>query len=141
MMEVRQERTGWRDEGISRRHRLWGYDCPALDIDFLMIEYDRAKAVALVEYKREGAGEPKLSHPTLRALKDLADRAGLPAFVCYYAGDFDWWFPIPLNYRARLICPGWDYLKEHEWAEVLYRCRGRQLPLEVIRSIAEASCN
>ena len=23
-MEVRKERTGWRDEEISRRHRLWG---------------------------------------------------------------------------------------------------------------------
>lgn len=31
-----QERTGWRDEEISARHRIWGVNCPAVDLDFLM---------------------------------------------------------------------------------------------------------
>jgi hypothetical protein len=38
----------WRDEAISQRHRLWGFNCPAVDIDFLMIEYDQGKPAACV---------------------------------------------------------------------------------------------
>ena len=37
MAEVRPERTGWRDEKLSQRHRMWGWDCPAVDIDFLLL--------------------------------------------------------------------------------------------------------
>ena len=50
-----KERTGWRDQALSERHRAWGWDCPALDMDFVMIEYDNGKATALVEYKHEQA--------------------------------------------------------------------------------------
>ena len=35
---VPRERTGWRDEEISRRHRLYGVSCPMIDIDFLVSE-------------------------------------------------------------------------------------------------------
>ncbi len=35
---VRQERTGWRDEKISQRHREWGYNCPAVDLDFEVVD-------------------------------------------------------------------------------------------------------
>jgi len=125
---VREERTGWRDEQISRRHRAWGFDCPALDIDFLMLEYDRGKAVALVEYKHEDAAPIRTGHPSVQALVDLADRAGLPAFVVRYAGDFSWWYPIPLNELARGIMPGGEHISERQWVEILYRCRGRELP-------------
>ena len=68
-MEVRQERTGWRDEALSKRHRDWGWDCPAIDIDFLMIEYDKGKSVALVEYGgKTNATNAKenYSHPSLQ---------------------------------------------------------------------------
>ena len=79
MRLVAQERSGWRDEGISLRHRKWGWDCPAVDIDFLLIEYDHGKAIALVEYKNEHAprqrGATSASH---RAIADLASKAGLP---------------------------------------------------------------
>jgi len=50
MREVRPERTGWRDLELSKRHRQWGWDCPGIDLDFLFLEYDRGKAVAIVEY-------------------------------------------------------------------------------------------
>ena len=55
MPEVRAERTGWRDEELSQEHRKWGFDCPTVDIDFLMLEYDTGRASALVEYKNEHA--------------------------------------------------------------------------------------
>jgi len=130
MKTVKKEQTAWRDERISLRHRQWGYDCPALDIDFLMLEYDRGRAVAVVEYKHEDAQIVRLGHPSIRAITDLADRAGVPAFVVRYADDFSWFYPTPLNDRARGICAGGQRLTEHQWVVVLYRCRGRPMPSE-----------
>ena len=130
MREVRQERTGWRDERISKRHKEWGWDCPAVDLDFLMIEYDGGKAKALVEYKHEDAQVVRLGHPSVRALVDLAERACLPAFIVRYADDFTWWYPTPLNKRACVLFPEARAITEAEWVELLYQCRGRTLPLE-----------
>ena len=55
VMEVKKERSGWRDEGISRRHRLWGVSCSATDIDFLLVEYIYNTPKAIIEYKNEHA--------------------------------------------------------------------------------------
>lgn len=129
-MRVSEERTGWRDGRISDRHRQWGYDCPALDIDFLMLEYDAGKAVALVEYKHEDAPEVRRSHPSIQAVIDLADRAGLPAFVVRYADNFASWYVIPLNDHARAVFATEGSLTEAEWVALLYRCRGRSLPAD-----------
>lgn len=128
MTEVSQERTGWRDQRISRRHRQWGYDCPALDIDFLMLEYDNGKAVALAEYKHEDAPIVRTGHPSMRAITDLADRANLPAFVVRYSDDFSRWYVSPLNGPARQLCPQAQELTELEYVRLMYRCRGRDLP-------------
>jgi len=128
MMQVREERTGWRDERISARHRQWGYDCPALDLDFLMLEYDVGKAVALVEYKHEDAAPVHTGHPSLRALVDLADRAALPVFVVRYADDFSRWYVSPLNNHARAIHGEPSSLTEEQWVDLLYRCRGKSMP-------------
>lgn len=130
MTMVRQERTGWRDERISARHRQWGYDCPALDIDLLMLEFDTGKAAALVEYKHEDAQIVRTGHPSIQAIQDLADRAGVPAFVVRYSDDFVRWYAIPLNAHARQLLPEPRPLSEPEWVELLYRCRGRELPPE-----------
>lgn len=45
------ERSGWRDMELSGRHRIWGFNCPAVDLDFLMVEYNLGIAIAVVEYK------------------------------------------------------------------------------------------
>jgi hypothetical protein len=65
-----EERTGWRDEELSLRHRLyWGRDCPAVDVDFMLsdapemfddnfrlVEYYHSKPKALIEYKHWNPG-------------------------------------------------------------------------------------
>ena len=127
---VSQERTGWRDQHISQEHRQWGYDCPALDIDFLMLEYDSGKAIALVEFKHEHAEPLNASHPSIRAIRDLAVRADIPAFVCRYADDMSWWYPTPLNEQAKAFLPEARHLSKRDWVELLYRLRGRKLPSE-----------
>lgn len=98
MREVRKERTGWRDQNLSERHRIWGWDCPAVDLDFLFLEYDRGKAVAIVEYKHERAAIQHSIHPTYQAMKDLSDRANVPLIGCRYANDFSWFRATPLNH-------------------------------------------
>lgn len=101
---VRQERTGWRCQKISERHRVWGYNCPAVDLDFVVAEYNYGKPVALVEYKEQTAREPKLTHPTYKALSALADgyEAGpLPFIVAFYNPECWCFRVIPVNARAR----------------------------------------
>lgn len=100
---VRQERSGWRCEEISQRHRQWGYNCPAVDLDFVVAEYNHGKPVALVEYKDKRAMPPNLDHATYHALTALADGyvgGPIPFFVATYCSD-DWWFLVkPVNAAA-----------------------------------------
>ena len=125
---VAPERTGWRDLALSERHRLWGVRCPALDVDFLLLEYKYGRVVALVEYKHESAADVNLAHPTMRALIDMGDRADLPVFLVRYAGDFSLWQVQPLNAHARRWLPEDLAMSEREWVELLHRIRGYALP-------------
>jgi hypothetical protein len=125
---VREERSRWRDLALCDRHRQWGWNCPAVDVDLLFLEYDSGKSVALVEYKHELAAPAKLGHPSYQALIDLGNRAGLPTYVVRYADDFSWWKAQPLNDHAKRWLSGSAVLTEAQWVELLYRMRGRALP-------------
>jgi hypothetical protein len=138
MQQVTPERTGWRDMNLSERHRLWGWDCPAVDLDFLFLEYDRGKAVALVEYKHERAKPQMPIHPTYQAMKDLADRAGVPFFACRYKGDFSEFLVVPLNENARKILPLRTPMSEAGWVSFLYMVRGREVPTSIVDSLMTA---
>lgn len=135
MQEVKQERTFWRDEGLSQRHRRWGWDCPAVDIDFLMLEFDSGKASALVEYKNEHAKTQYASHPTYQAMINLGDRAGIPVIACRYSDDFSKWRVVPLNAKAREFIPERTELDESGWVSLLYKIRGREVSNEVLESM------
>lgn len=123
---VRQERTHWRDQEISLRHREWGFNCPAVDLDFLVAEYNIGKPVALVEYKHFNAQAPNLLHPTYRALTDLADgyrNKPLPFLVAFYWPEI-WAFRIlPVNDVARGSFAETEELSEFEFVRRLYRLR------------------
>lgn len=112
----------------SYRHRLWGYHVPAMDIDFLMIEYDRAKVVALVDYKHEAAAAVDFKSHNWRAIIDLGDRAGVPVFCVYYAGDFSWWSVSAANVLAGDWVSGEVRLTEAEYIRLMYRIRRRIVP-------------
>ena len=135
MASVKGERSGWRDLKLSERHRHWGWDCPAVDLDFLFLEYDRGKAVAIIEYKHERAAPQYASHPTYQAMIDLGDRAGIPVLACRYADDFTTWKAIPLNSAARQILPERTEMSEAEWVSFLYRLRGYDCPDTVINGL------
>lgn len=120
-----EERTGWRDEALSNRHRTWGKGCAAVDIDFLMLEYNYAAPAALVEYKNEFAAVQSSKHFTYQALAELANRARIPFFACRYASDFSWWKVTPLNPNAKEHIPETTVMTESQWVELLYKTRGK----------------
>lgn len=132
---VKSERTGWRDLGLSERHRHWGWDCPAVDLDFLFLEYDRGKAVAIVEYKHERAVIARASHPTYQAIIDLGNRASVPVFGVRYAADYSWYRVTPLNEQARKWATEAQQMTEPQWVTFLYRLRGYDVPQSVLDNL------
>ena len=133
IQQVREERSGWRCEDISRRHREWGYNCPAVDLDFVVAEYNHGKPVALVEYKHKSARPPDVGHPTYAALVALADGyvgGAIPCMIVTYCPE-NWWFEVlPLNERAREhyqhVSQG-ERLTEQRFVTSLYLLRKRSL--------------
>jgi hypothetical protein len=139
---VKPERTGERDMSLSERHRLYGVDCPAVDIDLLLIEYDTATPVALIEYKNEHAYSGHTSWSTWHALETLANNALLPLFQVIYSSDFSRWQVRPMNYIARYRIPQPVEMNEPDFVRFLYSIRGREVPLEVLENLrkAEGGC-
>lgn len=128
MPEVRPERSGWRDLALSQRHRRWGWDCPAVDLDFLFLEYDRGLPVAIIEYKHERAPLQWPQHPTYLAIRELGTRAQVPVFGVRYADDFSWWRVSPLNALAKEWIETQAEMTERAYVAFLYQIRGRQVP-------------
>lgn len=126
------------------RHGAWGFNCPAVDLDFLVAEYNHGKPVALVEYKERRARPPVLSHPTYQALRDLADNYGprpLPFFIATYCSE-DWWFRVtPIN------DPAWAHYRhcadqpitEQRFVRSLHLLRKATLSMEDEAAIAQLS--
>ena len=128
MNNWRTERTGWRDEKLSERHGFWGFNCPAVDLDFLMLEYNHGKPCALIEYKERHCRAVNTDHASYRALKDFADgymHRPLPCFVAMYDRE-KWWFTVtPLNDAARdhyAHCIG-EHLTEQRFVRSLHLLR------------------
>lgn len=125
------ERSNWRDMGLSQRHRDWGFNCPAVDLDFLMVEYNNGLPAAIVEYKNHRALVPSLTnlHPTYRALQALANAARLPFCLSFYWPDV-WAFRVyPINDLAKAHFRGpYENLTERQYVTRLYQIR--QLVIE-----------
>lgn len=134
------ERTGWRDQEISARHRQWGMNCPAADLDFLMVEYNHGLPVALVEYKHHKVKFPiDLRHATYRAIRVLADGAGLPFLLAFYWPETWAFYVVPVNDIARERIPSnRQRLSEQEFVRGLYRLRKLAIETRVIASLSAA---
>jgi len=141
------ERSGWRDEEISRRHRLWGGDCPAVDIDFPLAEFHLGLPVALIEYKHFRAKVPDLRHATYRALRALADKYNngndanynegpLPFLVVFYRPDVWAYRVIPVNDAARLyFADPYEVVTELEYVKRIYDMRSLVLSKGLMRRL------
>jgi len=142
-----------RDAWLSGRHRLWGRDVPAMDLDFVLAEYDRCVPVALVDYKHENA-VINLESANTRTLTALGDMAGIPAFIVRYghsnqdgwwgdvaADSVPWFQVIPLNvYAHGQDMPSNDNntkLSELVYVSWLYDMRGRKIPQDIVNIITK----
>lgn len=134
---MKPERTGWRDTTLSGRHRtLWGWDCPMVDLDWWVIEYESGRVTLIVDYKSWGANWPPVEDANATALGGLRDDQGKPVplmFVRYHRDP--WMFVVRAgNAVARQWFPdfteGW-VMTERTYVRWLYRARGREMPLKV----------
>ena len=131
VMPVREERTGWRDQRISARHREWGCACAAVDLDFLVVEYNFGKPVALVEYKNHRAEMPNLNHYNYRALTELADCTEIPLLLVFYWPNI-WAFQVfPVNEYAKNRFKWGERFNEIEFVKMLYNLRDRVLKIVI----------
>jgi hypothetical protein len=141
-MEVKQWQSSDADANpLGLRHRLYGVDLPAVDIDFLLCEYNRNRAVALIEYKHCSAGEDRmhwdgrdvprvLTKSAIVTLRNLAERARLPLLVAFYDPD-SWRYDIYELFDGRGFSLKNECLTELEFVRFLYKLRGMKMPEEL----------
>jgi len=124
--ETRKERTNWRDQELSNRHRQWGFNCPAIDIDFLMVEYNSGSPVALIDYKRYTGTINNVNPKSFNAITVIANNSYIPFFVVYY-WDKIWAFRVePVNDIAKKAIERESNktdFSEREFVTFLYRLR------------------
>lgn len=126
---IPDERTFERDMKLLLRHRQWGFNIPAVDIDFL--EYDNRKSIALVEYKRApdlARCNANPANANLQALVDLGNRASIPVFCTFYNPNLKWYRIFPLNETAKKKAPPDGIVSEHKYVGFLYWLKGREIP-------------
>lgn len=126
------------DRQLSDRHlRWWGDNCPAVDLDFLMCEFNHAVPVAIVDYKYWAADPEKTNERTYETLGGFYNKHGdqLPFIVARYWPD-TWAFKVlPVNSAAQgwfldrfdtshSAGGDWLALTEREYVEALYVLRG-----------------
>lgn len=130
--DVTQERSGVRHLELSQRHREWGVDCPATDIDCL-VEIARGVPVAIIEYKRDTA-DLEQSIQSWRSLWILADKARIAFFLAVWsrsAGEYSFRIERANNRGVELIREhrGIDRqdeaMSEREYVRFLYLIRDR----------------
>ena len=119
---------------LSERHRLWGYNVPCLDLDFLLTEYSACQPVGLCDYKfAESIVRQVPETAGIRTLRNLASRANLPAWIAFYRPE-SWTIQVwCLNDQARAIF-GQDWFNpfdEVDYVEKLHDLRGLEMPDEV----------
>lgn len=157
MSYIRRERTFWRDAALSFRHGLWGYNCPATDLDFVLIENDTGKVVALIEYKHHYAifnsiiiniikklqqTDFEITSEDLKygssyiAISRLGTEADKPVFIVKYHKDFDKFLIIPFNNIGSIFLRDFKNTKqklitEKEYVTFLYKLRNRSVDKDV----------
>lgn len=135
----RDEGKQWSSEKISRRHREYGFNVPAFDIDFLLVEMHGGRPAALCEYKfMSQCGKIDIASPTFSALSILANAAAVPLLLTFYDYRPYWWFVVhPLNRHAYKLLGRIQPLlmSERAYVELLYRARGIVCPHQLLNTL------
>jgi len=134
--QVVKERSGWRDEWISNRHREFGWNCPFVDVDFMGFEFDNFQTVAIVEYKHYQANV-KLESAQMKTLRNTADKLEVPFLVVVYYPEFCCYYVIAMNQIARNLphCDKAQFWHEQNYVTLLYHIRGKKVPQDVMSKL------
>lgn len=123
MRPAKEEKSGFRSAALSQWHRDLGYDFPATDLDFPLLEYHHSEPCALIEYKPLGGQKLPKSHPTLVALGKFATRAGVPFFLVRFSHDFEIWQVTPMNALAEEVVERRTLMSETVFKKLLSSLR------------------
>lgn len=116
---VKKERSLWRDRDLSVRHRSWGRELYATDLDFVEAGLN-AKPLAIIEAKYTDRW--CWNDYSIRIQRNLADKAKLPFFVIRRFDNYD--FDVhPGNSFAREYVKTAVRMTEKQFIELQYRLR------------------
>lgn len=142
-MTVRERRGYYHDDWLRDRHRLWGFDCPATDIDFIAIEFNNEAPTALVDYKEDHHTQNlNDSRSGRNAIKALANNSKIPFYVVRYVEHGNTYRVLSQNEYGykRLLEHGniaGKTLTEVEYVSFLYWLRGMTVPDSVVEAIVD----
>lgn len=125
------------DADVMARHRQWGVNVPAVDVDGVLVEYDMGVPCALIELKHEQAKPVRVSDPNIVALTTLASARSyeIPMYVTRFRRD-PWEFSVsPFNPSAERFLQGSRRFDERGYVHFLHAVRGRQASDEMLRRI------
>ncbi len=127
---VRKERTNWRDPYLDELHNNYNYDIPCENVEFLMVEYDLARPVAIVDYRYNGNNNPA-SEP-VRIMCDSRDEPIPYIIVNYYIDDsINVIASIDVhcvNDVAMIKIGDRNNISENDFVELLYSIREERVP-------------
>lgn len=133
------ERTGWRDTDLSNRHRLWGKNVPATDIDF--VEYDNSAPKSIFEWKHEGSQFLR-DDTTTTVKRIIADKCGIPFFMVVRDSMMTCFYVHAKNIFARNFLENYGIKEsiykiegEDNFVCFLYNTRGREAPDAILSYI------
>jgi hypothetical protein len=116
-------------------------NCPAVDLDFVLLEFNHGAPVAVVDYKHCAKVNPldDLNEWAIAAMAALYNERGehLPFFVARYWPD-TWAFKVlAMNDPAReWLRESWVPMTEQAWVTLLHRIRSEALTLGDQKQIA-----
>lgn len=134
------ERTGKRNLHYNNRHRCWGFELTAMDVDFMEYDSKTGKPLALIETKFGLVKNVDLNEPAFDALCMLA-REEIPVFcLVYYPLDASGqlvdagrptsdvesiqFVVAPVNRCAKQYVPSRKRMTEIEWVFILRQLHG-----------------
>lgn len=142
------ENTFWRDGELSARHREWGFDCPAVDLDLLIhsdglaafdvtvfLEYDYSIPKALIEFKKASLASDWSPDSNVDALSLLASLGAIPFFIVFYDLEQNKFEVRPQNQVATKRWRSVMKYNELSFVRLLYKIRGRDVPKNIVEHI------
>ena len=151
-----QERTNWRDDWPSIKHRAWGISIPVADFDcilsdsgsivdetFRTIEFDYEEPFAIIEYKEQNANV-RLNSYSIKIQKVIADKCNIPFFISIYFKETACFYIIPMNKVAKeknewLSVP--RLCSEYTYVKLLYWLRNKSVPDGIASTLSKKVIN